>query len=299
MRVAWIACCLAAGCATARPVRDARPCPSDLTVDVSERLVDARRHPPWDARLYQKLRWPAEHGDPMSLGFFVEAQAAIARVLELEAQQPKLVPAGLRADVQARPRDPWLRLRMARCELGSQHTRRRASYDAALALLLGAPAAEVEPLVLESTRDALAKKSASSSLALAVSFVAPPEIDVEDQLTRALMRAYYTRHGEAVVKTDWLYWWAATRLHRCGDEVCTFAERESQNEVRLVEWDLRDGGTRKALSELPPEERRLHQVRQRCFEGTGVSTTAECLELCEQRHAGDVDCRAHCYQSCE
>ncbi|HZS40346.1 MAG TPA: hypothetical protein VFF06_26120 [Polyangia bacterium] len=318
-RVACFAWLLAGGCAAnTASLRDTRPCPSDLALDVSERLVDARRHPPWDLKQYQKLRWPAEHGDPMSPAFFVDAQAAIARVLELEAQQPKLIPAGFRADVRARPRDPWLRLRMARCELHAQHARRRASYDAALALLFGAPQNEVEPLLLESTRDGRGKKGArcgagqecpqgqfcsagecASPQALAVSFVAPPEIEIEDQLTRAIMRGYYSRHGEAVVKTDWLYWWAATRLHRCGEEVCTFAERESQNEVRLVEWDLRDGGTRKALSELPPEERRLHQLRQRCFDGTGVSTTAECLELCEQRHAGDVDCRAHCYQSCE
>src|SRR5581483_10369491 len=127
-RVACFAWLLAGGCAAnTASLRDTRPCPSDLALDVSERLVDARRHPPWDLKQYQKLRWPAEHGDPMSPAFFVDAQAAIARVLELEAQQPKLIPAGFRADVRARPRDPWLRLRMARCELHAQHARRRAS----------------------------------------------------------------------------------------------------------------------------------------------------------------------------
>jgi hypothetical protein len=308
---------LLAGCVETG--RETRSCPADLTLDVSERLVDTRRHPPWDARQYQKLRWPAEHGDPMRPAFFVEDAQAVTHVLELEAQQPTLVPAGFRAAVRERPRDPSLRLHMARCELANKQTRRRASYDAALALLLGAPASDAVPLIVESTKngrgtDSVARCASKSqcpagqfcssgecltSTGLAVSFVSLPETEIEDQLTRAVLRAYYARHGEAVDKTDPLYWWAATRLHRCGEQLCNFIVQDSRNEVRFVEWDLRDGGTRKALAELPPEERKLHEQRQRCFDGTGVATTAECLELCEQRKRGDVDCRTHCYQSCE
>jgi hypothetical protein len=241
----------------------AADCPTDLTVEVRSRTIDTRRAKDLDPARYKKMKWAPGHTKTVGGGFSAGDQ--IARALDIEKANPTMIPAGFRAEVAARPRDPALRLRMARCELERPQTRRRASYDAALALLLGAR--DAGPVLMEATRNQRADGNTSRScgddgqcgtglvclgdeclspLGLGVAYASKAEIDVEDALSRALMPLYEERHGDGYDSNDPLYWWMDRRLHHCGKFRCFFSAYEVKGKTRLVEWDQRDGAGRTA-----------------------------------------------------
>jgi hypothetical protein len=236
-------------------------CPSDLSLDMKSRTIDTRTHKAGqtkeDYAVYKKMKWAPNHTRPVGDAFV--SAAAVDDVLRIEARTPTLLPAGFRAAIAASPRDPDLRLRIAACELGQASTRRRASYDAALALLLGAPMDKVKPILLEATRNEGANNNTFKScwqgrcennetclddncvspMGLGVLFISKDELDIEDALTRGLMKGYRERNGEAYAQRDPVYWWMSRRLHHCGGQTCTFAGYSS----KLAEWDVRDGGS--------------------------------------------------------
>ncbi|MBS1122770.1 MAG: hypothetical protein H6Q90_4998, partial [Deltaproteobacteria bacterium] len=119
-------------------------CPEDLSLAVARKL-DGRIPADTQPGPYTK-----EHGKPVTANQLVATDEAIAKVIALETATPGVVPRGFRAELAAHARDPHYRLFMARCELDSPITTRRAGYDAGLALLLGASPADVLPLVLKS-----------------------------------------------------------------------------------------------------------------------------------------------------
>jgi hypothetical protein len=125
------------------PYADA-PCPTDLSLRV-KRKIDGRI--PWDPI---HARYAKEHEQPVTADELLSRDAAIDRVIGVETKTPGVVPAGFRADMTANGRDPQFRLFMARCELGTDSTIRRAGHDAALAVLLGATDEQALALVRES-----------------------------------------------------------------------------------------------------------------------------------------------------
>ena len=120
------------------------PCPGDLSLAL-KRTIDGREPNDTQPGPYAK-----EHQHEITADQLLARDAAIAKILALEARTPAVVPAELRAGLADRARDPDYRLFMARCELGSASTLRRAGYDAALAYLLGASESDALPIVMQS-----------------------------------------------------------------------------------------------------------------------------------------------------
>ncbi len=281
------------------------------------RTIDTRRAKNLDPKKYKAMKWAPGH--TKTVGGAFSAGDQVARVLQIEKQKPTLLPLGFRAEVAARPRDASLRLRMARCELQRVETRRRASYDAALALLFGAPAKEVEPVLMEATRNQGANNNSSSScfdgtcakglvclgdecvtpMGVGVVFASKEEIDIEDAITRALMPLYEERHGDDYAANDAIYWWLDRRLHHCGKFRCLFSAYEVKGKTRVVEWDQRDGGTVETIpfSKWTPDEKKRYYQRLKCWNATGTQLKSYCLQMCDINRRGE-ECRFRCYQNC-
>jgi hypothetical protein len=297
-------------------------CPQDLSVALAVRTLDTRHGPHLPRAKYKTMRWASEHRNEPAASFGVAAAVAIDRIVEIERQHPELIPAGFRAAVAAAPRDPALRVRMARCELADRFTRRRASYDAALAMLLGDRSSAVHEVFEEATVYQGGRGATTSSChktedcpadsaceardsicyspaRLALTFIAPDERDVEDVLSRALLQAS-KQGGDAPVSEPDLLHWAAVRIHVCGSDrkqLCNLTRYEKRGHVTLVHWDLRDGGTGGESSD-PTAGERLQDRMLLCYDRTGFTSQSMCLRTCDVFTRGH-DCRSECFNACD
>jgi hypothetical protein len=263
-------------------------CPTDLAVQPGPRTLDTRQAPTNSPR----VALAKGHLNPPAEDFFLESGAAIDKVLAAEAKTPAMIPAGFRDQVKANPRDAALRLRMARCELDNDQTRRRASYDAGLALLLGQPKRKAMAILLESTKngekqqyvqtcgggdtcptgetcDPKHKECVGATKKIMI-MMSAAELEVEDALTRGLIRPVIEA-GEKANEQD-LVWWAYKRVHRCGGGplvMCNFVRYNVAGKgTVLVHWDLRYGGESGGPSEAVQE-----WYRKNCMRGS----TTDCI----------------------
>src|SRR5262245_49446891 len=110
--------------------------------------MDTRKLP--EAKIWQFAKG---HTEPPPASFFVDREKALEMALAVEAKTPGLVPAGFRDQIKKNPRDAALRLKMGRCELEQDKTRRRASYDALMGIFLGGNKDAGLAILLESTRN--------------------------------------------------------------------------------------------------------------------------------------------------
>lgn len=263
-------------------------CPADLAVQPGPRSLDTRQAPTNSPR----VALAKGHLHPPPDDFFLDASAAVDRVIAAEAKTPAMIPAGFREAVKASPRDGALRLRMARCELENDQTRRRASYDAGMAMLLGAPKGKAMAVLLEATKNGDKQRTTQScvpgdacptgetcdpkykecvgAMKKIMVMISAPEFEVEDALTRGLVRPLIEA-GEAAKDMD-LVWWAFDRVHRCGGGplvMCNFVRYEVEGKgTVLVSWDLRYGGESGGPSEAVQE-----WYRKYCFRGS----TTDCI----------------------
>lgn len=286
------------------------PCPTDMTFQAGPRKIDVRE--PYDtvagpyAREHMQLASPAE---------VFTKQAAIERVLEIENKTPGLVPAGFRAEMKIKERDPSFRLFMARCELETPETTRRAAYDAALAFLLGAPQAAVLPLTERAffpdgtasnpcSKDSDCKASkcdkkeraCRSDKAMASRSLSKGELDIEDTLSRTFVALLTpedirrTQHHPS----DYIGMWAYGSMHRCGTALCKFARYpQLAGGLAIVHWDIRyRGGQSSAPVALTDHE-------QRCKAATGHINIDRCRYDCQTgRKSEEPTCLARCAASC-
>jgi hypothetical protein len=297
----------------------AQTCPADLAVDMKTRTIDTRKHRDLDEKKYNKMKWAPGHR-VTPLANFTRGDE-IDRVLKAEAANPGMVPAGYRAELAAKPRDASLRLAMARCEAKQPATRRRASYDAAMALLLGASINDVRGVLDETTHDEGANHNTSKScgdtgscgkgdicmgeeclgpMGVGVIYISKAELEVEDALVRALWGRYIAVNGTAYNTRDPLYWFLDRRVHRCGAQICGMVGYEKGGKSEMVSWDRRDGGTVHVVpySEWSSDEKKRFKQRLKCWNATGTQLKAHCLQLCNLYDRGE-ECRMKCYQSCE
>ncbi len=316
-----------AGDPTSAPAVEAAPgdeavatvrCPEGLGVDASARTIDTRQHgtTPW--QVYEKRKWSSNHRKPAPTSFGLAAADAVDRFLALEAEHLDGVPEPYRKRVQAQPRDVELRLEMATCELTEPSTRRRASYDAALALLLGADPEVAGPIMLESTKRGAGSDSMKSCdeesscgddricdieagwcltpMALAITYIDEHEVDMEDALSRGLHAL-----SREPPSDDGIEWWNFTRVHRCigaPKRLCSFRAYNKDGKTTVVEWDQRDGGTVKVTKvKMTKAERAIYNAKVKCWEATGSHTRSQCRHMCHAYQRGpecDVECIAHC-----
>ncbi|MEM1030755.1 MAG: hypothetical protein AAGN82_10415 [Myxococcota bacterium] len=215
-------------------------CADDLSVQPGARRLDTRRRPSDRGR----TQFAAYHKTPPTPEFFLSAREAVDAVIDVETRAPTLLPAGYRERLRATPRDAALRLEVARCELDEPATRRRASYDAAMALLLGGAREDAIDILVASTTDNPATASPPACgpqracdegatcdphhrVCLTEAhrqaiMISPVEFEIEHALSRGLLRPVFQAGGE---END-LVWWAYERVHRCGGAVtvmCHFA----------------------------------------------------------------------------
>lgn len=300
---------------TGPPPRPA-DCPDDLSIR-AERTVATRQSSDMKPEDYKRMAWAAGHRSAPADDFLWTEREAIDRVIAIEAAHPELVPAGFRAQVSARPRDRALRLRMAGCELYTAAVRRRASYDAALALLLGSSLDDVQGALLASTRDGPRGGNVTSCAvhpcneglvcepvqrhclapeAVAFPFVSRPELEIEEALSRALL----ARYRQTAARPDSpLGWFLTERAHRCGNQVCSFRDFERDGRQELVRWDIRDGGTVEIRPcKRTPQMRAAVASWELCRAKTGHGSQEVCVLFCDQNGAGE-SCRFGCYQHCK
>jgi len=252
-----------------------------MKVAPGPRSLDARKLPEAKQDTFAK-----GHTRPPPAEFYLPPADALEKVFAAEKKTPGLLPAGFRDDLGKDPRNVDLRLRAARCELEGDTTRRRASYDAAVALLLGGPKEQALALLVESTKHGVRRRTTitctpgekceegtscdplhhtcTDENEKAVTRISLAEFDVEDALSRAILHP---------VTEDWksytqqpLFWWGAKRVHRCGGGpavMCEISGYSSGDRTEVVSWDLRDGGR----SGGPPE--RVQQwYRDHCATGS-------------------------------
>lgn len=261
------------------------------------------------------MTWAPGHRSSPGKDFLWSERDAVERVIAIEAAHPEIVPAGFRSEIQARPRDPALRLRMARCELRVAAVRRRASHDAALALLLGSSLDEVKDVLIRSTHDedgpvtscAVApcgkglvceptERSCRTLEAIVLAFVSSDDLDLEDALSRAIFARYVQ---SASPPSSPLGGFLTARVHRCGAEICSFREYEHQGRTELVRWDLRDGGTVETYPcKRTPEMLASVASQKLCRSKTGHWSQELCVYACGQNRQGEA-CRSGCYQHCK
>jgi len=309
-------------------------CPSDLSVKPDRRTLASdsevlKEMPP---EVYFKMRWAPGHRTVAGADFFIDKDKALDRVIATEAKHPGLLPAGFRDALLARPRDKDLRLEAARCELTDVRTRRRASHDAAMAFLLGAspslasrimhrsaspPRSESHLKSCDSAKECgtgvqcqpVAKLCLDDATAPDL-FVSDAELTIEDALTRALMKDYKgggrkpdeaPRPGPAELDERALFYWAVTRTHRCGRQICKFTRYGADGgEIQLVRDDIRDRGTSYEVHDPVVEAK-----NERCRSATGSGSLSDCLQSCWARgtdlHGGDEDfvCKSRCAAHCE
>ncbi|MBI3073032.1 MAG: hypothetical protein HYY84_13040 [Deltaproteobacteria bacterium] len=306
-------------------------CPVDMAADIESRSIDTRKAPPAERsvdtrrgrpktlKAPKRVAWVRGHRKPVAPSFALEPSKAVDQALDIEKTNMTNIPAGFRSRVAASPRDASLRLELARCELRTPATRRRASYDAAVALLLGAPREQVEPVLLEATenesntnnsfRSCDGASSCPSGMACdrgyclnafgsAVSFISKADLAIEDTLSRALWKVARDTDRTASRRKTGADWWLLRRLHKCGKHVCSFEEYAAREGTALVRWDRRDGGEVVTIKRnLTPGEKAILAAKTRCWERTGWQTRGSCLQMCEVRMQG-AGCRTSCYAHC-
>lgn len=277
-------------------------CPSELAMAVS-RNIDARE----PAETIHATYAP-QHRQPVRKSELLDRERAIERVLALERAQPVVVPAGFRAELVEHARDPEFRLHMARCELASMASIRRAGYDAALAVLLGARVEDALPLIRQSlfpdgervrscssnadcngSCDAVSKVCASVRGEVA-SKLSVPESEIED----ALVRAFANRLTQAQIENDRyvpgdvVEMFVYGRYVRCGTALCRVRRFDIDGKTRLVYWDRRDRGATTDREEQPWEV---------CYRETKATTRGSCIAKCEggsQRASCVATCTSLC-----
>jgi len=235
-------------------------CPEDMSVQPGARRLDTRKAPSDRGR----RQFAAYHQTPPTREFFVAAKDTVDKVVAMEKKQPTLLPAGFRQRLLDEPRNAALRLQVARCELDDELTRRRASYDAAMALLLGADERDAMDLLVESTKNGTKQRYIStcghggkcpegqscdplhkeciSETKKKVVMISATEFEMEHQLSRGLLRPVFASRD---YDANDLVWWAYTRVHRCGGAVpimCKFTKYRRAGRTQMVHWDLRNGG---------------------------------------------------------
>lgn len=300
--------------APAQPARSDN-CPANLTVRQDARTHDVRNAGDMPPDRYKKMVWAPGHRKPPAKDFSWADADAIERVIAIENAHPEIIPAGFRDEVRARPRDRALRLRMAGCELAAGPVRRRASYDAAMALLLGSALDEVKDVLVESTRNGEGDRSQVASCmvapctgglvceprqrhcmrpeAIGYGFVSDDEIAIEEALSRALFRRYLDGERRP---TSPLGWFLSERVHRCGTEVCSFRDYDHGGQEELVRWDLRDGGTVESHPcKRTPELLASVKSQELCRAKTGHWSQELCVYFCGDNEA----CRTGCYTHCK
>lgn len=298
----------------ADPYADA-PCPADLSLDVGARKIDGR-----DPADTIHVKYAKEHLKRVKDDGLVGKDDAIERVLAIESDHPGVVPAGFRTELGAHARDPSYRLYMARCELATDATTRRAGYDAGLAFLLGAGMTEVLPLVEQSfypdgptvmsctkTADCgggdmkcdRVEKECRSKRHKTASFLSAAELDIEDTLTRAYARLLTpeaiedTRyHADDLVGT-----WAYGRYIKCSGVLCNITRYEqTSGSTRLVYWDRRYRGE----SYGGASEDVLTGDAKVCFDHTTAADYSQCEGMCGSLAETDpARCLARCAAWCK
>jgi hypothetical protein len=282
-------------------------CPADLSLAAGPRNIDGR-----DPHKTMRVAYAKEHLKLVTQDQLVLQQDAVARVLELEAKTPGLVPAGFRDRIAKHARDPKFRMYMARCELERPETIRRAGHDAALAYLLGANVKEVFPLVEKSlypdgttsmscsrsadcgelTCDSVTR-SCSSSTARTASFMSQAELDVEDTLVRTFATMLTpemienTRYERGNIINTWVY----GRFTKCSGVLCNFTRYSVRGKTQLVHWDRRyrgetyDGGATPASKICSQETQAVD--RESCVYRCGTGAKSK-----------EAACITHCHANC-
>ena len=85
-------------------------------VRLGDRRPDARIAPDAPPAEYRKRVWAKNHRSAPEAKEFLDPKDAAEVVAQGEKAYPEMIPAGFRAQLLASPKDPKLRLRMARCE---------------------------------------------------------------------------------------------------------------------------------------------------------------------------------------
>lgn len=278
------------------------PCPEDLSLTVA-RTIDGRKP---SASI--KARYAKQHQQLVRRDELIAPGDAITRVLEIERKQPGVVPAGFRGMIGHRGRDPKFRLHMARCELSESTTVRRAGYDAALAFLLGAPRADVMPLMLTSmypegtmtrpcdegrcrkdTCDAVTQQCVSAGARLAA-YLSATELEIEDILVRGFgtymttPRLERDRYDPDDLISSWMY----GRYVKCDGVLCQIRRADVKGKTRLIYWDRRYQGERGGSRKPMP-----HEI---CYAETGSTTRDLCIAHCEGDRGSPQ--RATCVGAC-
>lgn len=293
--------------APADPFRTAA-CPKDLSLSVGPRNIDGR-----DPSTTMRGPYAKEHLKLVTPDQFLLQQDAVARVLELEAKQPGLVPAGFREQIGKHGRDPNFRLYMARCELAKAETTRRAGYDAGLAYLLGANVKEALPLVTQSfypdgttstsctnsadcgahTCDSVTRSCGSSKQRTA-SFLSSAELDVEDALVRtfATMLTPEMIENTRYVPDNIINTWVYGRFTRCGSGLCNFTRYNVAGKTQLVHWDRRYRGESYGGEATP--------ASKICSQETQAVDRESCVYRCGTGAKSKEDaCLVGCYANCK
>lgn len=279
---------------TSRPTR----CPSDLSISVS-RTLDGR----FPAQTIPG-RLASQHLQPVRRDELLDDETAIKRVLAIETAQPVVVPSGFRDDMVALGRDAEFRLLMARCELADPYTHRRAGYDAAMALLLGASPDVVLPLLHKSmnpdgTRapscridadcsyacDAVTKRC-STQRGHVAGMLSRAELEIEDILVRAVANKLTPDQLERrFVPDDVIAPWLFGRYTRCGEAMCRISVASVNGKPRLVYRD------RRQPAEAPADP----EPWQVCYRETRSVSRAGCTAQCD---AVDAVWKRPCTETC-
>jgi hypothetical protein len=282
------------------------PCPNDLAIDQGNstipRALDPTRH-----GSYGKARFATDHQKPIfgDASFAIDADSAVAAALEVEAKHQTLIPSGFRRDLATAPRDPALRLRMARCELVAPHLVQRASIDLGLAILLGAPERQVEQLA-DMIGDPPECRDPASSMqaciparerwgeAAAVAKISAIELDLETAVSRGL--AGLGVHGDEPRAAGVVVF---ELMHRCGvGSTCHATKFSVAGTPRMVHWDRRDGGAEHEMKPSASQQR----SNKRCHDATGWESQESCLQACWSGGLAGREaetCRTRCYASCD
>jgi hypothetical protein len=202
---------------------------------------------------------------------------------------------------------------MARCELADRTTVRRAGYDAAIAFLLGASAADVLPIVRDSLYpDGVLQQSCRSSSdcrgqqlcdsvskscmsprAKSAAFLSTPELEIEDLLVRAFGTKMTVellendRHAPDDLIGTWMY----GRYTKCDGVLCKITRADVKGKTRLIHWDRRYAGE---TFSREPEQWEI------CYAETRSVTRGGCIAHCsgDTGSPGRATCVATCTTLC-
>lgn len=288
------------------------------------RKIDTRKGPMITAQIRKSTKWAAEHQKTPPAKWVLAPEAAVEKVVALEAKNPKLIPEPFREKLLANPKDAALRLEIGACEAKRSATRRRAAYEGAMALLLGAPPEEAQKLIMLGTHGEDTTHSTSfcgegkSPCAEGSycdveygecigrdehvhTYISEEELTIEDTLTRALFAKEITGSGPAITDQARGGWMLYT-LHRCGKQLCKMTDYEVKGKVSLVAWDRREGGS----VETVPWTRAELKQRAQCMQKIGFPSRNACKTDCWDRFGrlGSVgweaqnQCEQMCFRGC-